>query len=149
MRKRSAITAITVAALLALLVSGVASAWFEDTATATVRGKTGLVKITTVNVRISDAFQPGDTQYAWIKVHNAGRCPSKILNVRILGLPGFLGATITGPLGQTFNPCNVLWFKLFVKMPIGVKGPQDHDFSFKVRFYARNVPSAHPTVPKT
>lgn len=147
MHKRLAIT-MMVAAFLVLLVSSVAGAWFEAEATSTVRGKTGLVKITTVNVTLSRTFQPGDTQYAWIKVHNAGRCPIKILNARILGLPGFLGATIAGPLGQTFNPCNVLWFKLYVKMPTAVKGPQDHSFSFKVRFYARNVPTAHPTVPK-
>ena len=149
MRKRSAIAGITVAAFLVLLVSGVASAYFTNEATATVSGRTGLVKINTVSVSISKTFQPGDTQYAWIKVHNAGRSPIKVLNARIIGLPGFLGASISGPFGQTFNPCNVLYFKLYVKMPTGVQGPQDHSFSFKVRFYARNVPTAHPTVPKT
>lgn len=148
MRKRTVVVSMIMAALLVLSISGIASAWYEATAISTIRGKTGLVKITTLDVRISNAFQPGDTQYAWIKVYNAGRCPIKILNARIRYLPGFLGASITGPLGQTFNPGVVKWFKLYVKMPTGVKGPQNHDFWFKVEFTARNIPSAHPTVPQ-
>lgn len=148
MRKRTVIVSMVMAALLVLSISGIASAWYEATATSTIWGRTGLVKITTVNVHISKTFQPGDTQYAWIKVHNAGRCPIQILKYRIFGLPGWLGASVSGPFGQKFNPCGVRYFKLFVKMPSGVKGPQDHPFSFRIQFTARNVPSVHPTVPK-
>lgn len=149
MQKRLAVTGIAIAACLVLLLSSMACAWFTDTATATITGKTGLVKISTWNVKISPRFQPGDTQYAWLKVHNAGNCPIKIEKIVIIGKPSFLGVSVSGPVGQTFKPCKCLYFKLYVKMPEGVTKPQDQFFSFKIRFYARNVPTAWPTVPKT
>jgi len=146
MRKRLVIAVIATAVLL-IVLSGVAGAWFTDSATATVSGRTGLVSIRTWNVTLTDRFQPGDTQYTWLKVHNNGNCPIILTSVTIHGLPGCLSARFDRkPLNQVFKPCQSLYFKLYVYMPTSVTGPQNVPFSFKIRFQSRNVPTAWPAV---
>lgn len=146
MRKRLLIATIAIVALIALL-SGVAGAWYTDSATSTLSGRTGLVSIRTWNVTLTDKFQPGDTQYAWLRVHNNGNCPIKITSATIYGLPGCLFARFDRkPLNQVFRPCQFLYFKLYLYMPTSVTGPQNVPFSFKIVFHAQNIPTAWPAV---
>lgn len=146
MKKRYIVIAI-VAAMLISLMSGVASARFSDTATATMSGRTGYVNIRTWNVTLTDKFQPGDTQYVWLRVHNNGNCPVKILSATIKGLPGYLGVSWTQrPLGQVFKYCQSLYFKFYVHMPATATKPQNQPFSFQIVFYAENVSTTWPRV---
>ena len=146
-KKRLVIAVIVTAALIAVL-SGVAGAWFTDTATSTLSGRTGLVSIRTWNVTLTDKFQPGDTQYVWLRVHNNGNCPVKITSATIQGLPSCLSAHFTvKPLNVRLVHCQSGYFKLYVHMPTGVTGPQNVPFSFKIRFVAQNLPTNWGTIP--
>lgn len=150
MRKRLTRKRLTMLVLTGLLVLGLAasaSAWFGTSADSTVKGKTGLVSITTCNVQLTKFFQPGDTQYAKIKVHNNGNCPLEIVRIQIIGKPWFLAVSVTGPLNQSFKPCNTKTFTMYVKMPQGYTSPQNQFFTFKVRFYALNTPTNWGTIP--
>ena len=143
MRKRLAIAGVVVATSL-FPFSGIASAWFTNTATCNVTGRTGNVRITTVNVTLSYKFQPGDTQYKWIKVYNAGRCPVKIYQIRIFGKPGFLGVRVTPGIRGRINAGGSYSFKLYVWMPPGVGNwAQNKPINFQIKFFSQNLPTAH------
>lgn len=146
MRKR--LTIAVVAACLVLLVSGTACALFTDTATVTVRGTTGTVDIVTRgNVRISDTFQPGDTQYVYLRVHNAGTCPIKITDYRVINpFPSWLGVDIVHTSTLFLKHCEYAYFRLYVYIPVGVTKPQGTGFWFQIEFLAENQTTVHPPV---
>lgn len=149
MRKKRLVVAVIATVVLIAMLSGIASAWFTDTATATMSGKTGNVSIQTHNVTLTQKFQPGDIQYFWLKVHNNGTCPIKITSATILFKPPWLGVIFAKkPLNQIFNHCESKYFKLYVYMPASATKPQNASFWFQIRFHAQNVPTTWPTTPK-
>lgn len=148
MRTRKLVIGLVLVCLMLFALTGVASAWFETYADSSVRGKTGWVRITACNVRLTDLFQPGDTQMGIIKVHNTGPCPVKIVRVEIRNKPWFLAVYVEGPLNLIIRPGEMRAFRMYVRMPSGYTKPQSQDITYKVRFYALNTPTRWSTPPQ-
>jgi len=146
-RKKRLVIAAIAAVMLISLMSGIAGARFTDEATATMSGRTGYVNIRTWNVTLTNKFQPGDTQYVWLRVHNNGNCPVKITSATIKGLPGYLGVRwAERPVNRVFRYCQSLYFKFYVHMPASATKPQNVPFSFRIVFHAENVSTTWPRV---
>jgi len=144
MRKGRIVVIGLIAVLLIALLSGIGSAWFTDQSTTIVKGKTGYVKICSADIKwLVTNFQPGDTQYISIPLHNQGRCPV-LITTKITGLPVWLRASLSPFSISRLNAGQTKVFRLYVYMPttVGNKA-QNKSFQFRVEFYATNLPTAH------
>lgn len=143
MRKRILGLGMITAAVMLMSIAGTASAWFEVKKSATVRGYTGNISITTYDIWVTNSLQPGDTQYAWLKVKNSsGRCPLKIISAVAQNYPGWLIVKVdSGDFNECFQPGHFKYFLIWLKMKEFVTGPKGKFFSFQIQFTARNCPT--------
>lgn len=145
-KKRLVIAAIATVVLVAML-SSIAGAWLTTSATATASGRTGYVRIQTYDVTLSDKFQPGDTQFVWLRVHNNGSCPVKIIRATAKDVPSYLAVSfVKTPTAQVITFCQSVYFKMLVHMFPSATPHQNTAFSFQIQFDAQNTPTVHPTV---
>lgn len=149
MRKRILGLGIIAAAIMLMSMAGTASAWFEVKKSATVSGRTGSINITVFNIQVSTSLQPGDTQYAWLKVKNSsGRCPIKIVDAVALNIPWYLIVKVdSGDFDECFQPRQFKFFKIWLKMRESATQPRGKFFSFQIQFTAQNCPKHLGTLP--
>lgn len=137
MRKKVIVLALATLLILGLVTC--ASAWFTTEAQTRIKGKTGYLSLkATAMVRLPDNIQPGYRETKRFQIHNDGPCPMQV-TVKIIGLPGFLRASVSPQFIRNMDHCNRRWISLTVWMPTHYGNVhQKKPVNFLVKFYGRN-----------